>query len=291
MILQKKAGSQYSAPSNALYAITALGDLIRFPATTTTCGLVTEILCGALNLKHGVSIHIDAQPAEQPIAIAFMPYIFGYYSNTPPPGIHFSILEIAPAPPLSQLIRENIKRHHLNAELITADYSAAKAMVQIDIQHMPVFKDNSFDFFICSHVLEHVPDDKMALQELYRVLKPGGTGILMVPINLAAQYIDEDPGVVNVAERWKRFGQHDHVREYSRSGFIERVNEAGFVVHEFGSQSFGRIVFFRYGLHSHSVLYVVQKYSSDATSCVPIPIAPLRTHYAQPAARATRASG
>src|SRR5438876_10959977 len=122
-----------------------------------------------------------------------------------------------------------------------------------------VYDDNRFDFFICSHVLEHVLDDRKALTEMYRILKPGGKGILMVPIVLTISEIDEDPTVLDEGERWRRFGQNDHVRLYSKEGFIERVANAGFTIHQYGKEFFGEELLTRNGITLKSVLYVVEK--------------------------------
>ena len=131
--------------------------------------------------------------------------------------------------------------------------------IVIDITNMDTIDSESFDFFICSHVLEHVPDDKKALSELLRILKPDGFGILMVPIILKNDKIDEDPTVTDIGERWRRFGQDDHVRSYSRQGFIDRVKNAGFVIHQYAIDFFGKDVFFQCGISQKSVLYIVDK--------------------------------
>jgi SAM-dependent methyltransferase len=124
---------------------------------------------------------------------------------------------------------------------------------------MSCYEEGTFDAFICSHVLEHVSDDLKALSELFRILKPNGWGILMVPIILSLDQIDEDPLLEDIAERWRRFGQDDHVRMYSRNGFIERVIGAGFSVRQYGQEYFGAEVFKRYGISDKSILYVVEK--------------------------------
>lgn len=121
-----------------------------------------------------------------------------------------------------------------------------------------IYQDRQFDVSICSHVLEHVADDRRALRELFRVLKPGGRGILMVPIILGLAGIDEDPAA-DVGERWRRFGQHDHVRLYWKADFTERVRSAGFVVHEYDRRFFGEERFVRNGITRQSVLYMVEK--------------------------------
>jgi ubiquinone/menaquinone biosynthesis C-methylase UbiE len=120
-------------------------------------------------------------------------------------------------------------------------------------------RSESFDIFICSHVLEHVPDDKKALSELFRILRPGGFGILMVPIALKMSKVNEDPSIEDVGERWRRFGQDDHVRQYSKSGFIERVKGAGFIINQYSIDFFGEDVFRKYGISPKSILYVVER--------------------------------
>jgi ubiquinone/menaquinone biosynthesis C-methylase UbiE len=91
------------------------------------------------------------------------------------------------------------------------------------------FPDNHFDIILCNHVLEHVPDDKKAMSELMRVLKPGGFGILQVPINLKSDDIQEDMRL-STADRAKYYGSPDHLRFYSEKGYMQRLREAGFQV-------------------------------------------------------------
>lgn len=165
------------------------------------------------------------------------------------------ILDFAPSGSLSRFIR-GLKQ---DISYRTADLFAEGVDDKVDIMDMKIYGDNSVDFFICSHVLEHVIDDNKALKELYRILKPGGRGILMVPINLSLTEIDEDPTVIDEGERWKRFGQNDHVRLYSRNGFVERTRATGFLVHQCNRDFFGPDVFARTGITDQSVLYVVEK--------------------------------
>jgi SAM-dependent methyltransferase len=141
----------------------------------------------------------------------------------------------------------------------TADLFMEGVDMVADVTNMPEIGSDTCDILICSHVLEHVPDDRQALAELYRVLKPGGWAIVMVPIILAAKEIDEDPHVTDVAERWRRFGQFDHVRLYSKRGFISRVEGAGFALEQLGVGYFGRAVLEECGIASRSVLYIAEK--------------------------------
>jgi SAM-dependent methyltransferase len=87
----------------------------------------------------------------------------------------------------------------------------------------------TFDVIFCSHVLEHVSDDRRAMREFRRVLRYDGWAILLVPA--VAEKTFEDPSVVDPAERLRRFGQEDHVRCYGPD-YVDRLREAGFDVEE-----------------------------------------------------------
>ena len=63
------------------------------------------------------------------------------------------------------------------------------------------YEAGSFDLLICSHVLEHIPDDRAALSEIYRVLRPGGLALIMVPIDRNRDETYEDPQIVSPSAR------------------------------------------------------------------------------------------
>ena len=104
-------------------------------------------------------------------------------------------------------------------------------MVKMDVTDIH-YPENSFDVIICNHVLEHIPDDRKAMNELFRVLKPGGQAILQVPISLTLEKTFEDSTIITPEEREKVFGQKDHVRIYG-SDYIKRLKAAGFKVKEY----------------------------------------------------------
>lgn len=91
------------------------------------------------------------------------------------------------------------------------------------------FPDESFDAVICSHVLEHVPDDAKAMREIYRVLKKSGFAILQVPINPTYSQTLQDYSLSS-AERYRQYGSEDHLRYYGRDDYVARLNFAGFEV-------------------------------------------------------------
>lgn len=133
------------------------------------------------------------------------------------------VLHFAP-----ERIFEEKLRSQPNLEYVSTDLERARADVKADITDLP-FPDESFDVVLCSHVLEHVPDDGKAMRELYRVLRPGGWALVLVPIDHGREETFEDANVVEPADRERLFGQADHVRVYGRD-FKTRLEEAGFGV-------------------------------------------------------------
>jgi SAM-dependent methyltransferase len=137
-------------------------------------------------------------------------------------GSHsLKMLHVAP-----EVIFEELLRQQLGSNYLTADLYNPDAMVKMDITDIQ-YPDGSFDVIYCSHVLEHVPDDKKAMREFLRVLKPSGWAILLVPI--IGERTFEDLSITDPAERIRLFGQDDHVRNYGRD-YEDRLREAGFKV-------------------------------------------------------------
>lgn len=112
---------------------------------------------------------------------------------------------------------------------VSVDMDVRKAMQACDITNMPQFANSTFDAIVCNHVLEHVANDRTAMAELYRVLKPGGWASLHVPLTMS-ETTDEDPEVKDPQERLRRFGQEDHLRLYGYPDYLRRLAEAGFKV-------------------------------------------------------------
>jgi len=140
------------------------------------------------------------------------------------------MLHFAPEPCLEAQFRRIPGLDYLSADLYNR-----RAMRKMDISRIPL-PDDSFDFIYCSHVLEHVPDDRQALGELLRVLRPGGGALILVP--LKGETTDEDASVTDPMERERRFGQFDHVRVYGMD-FVGRMQAAGFAVRVLRQEELG----------------------------------------------------
>lgn len=121
-------------------------------------------------------------------------------------------------------------RNMSNLDYVTTDLESPLADVKADICDLP-FKDDEFDIILCNHVLEHIPDDTKAMQELYRILKPGGFGIFQIPQDLSRATTFEDNSITDPKERAKIFGQYDHVRVYGRD-YFDKLRSIGFQVEE-----------------------------------------------------------
>ncbi len=175
------------------------------------------------------------------------------YLNEISPG-QIDLLDIAPTVQLTAFLKKKPQINYKSMDLMMEGVDD-----HADITDMHIYKDGQFDFFICSHVLEHVPDDIKAMNELYRILKQGGKGIVMVPINLGVETTLEDPYGTDISKRWKYFGQDDHVRIYAKQDFINRLESVGFKVDLLDADYFTSVVFEKTAVYSTSVLYIASK--------------------------------
>jgi len=201
-------------------------------------------VCGATDRERLYSLYIDKFVLNEKVA-----------DDTSP---KLSLLHFAPDKALAQKITTDGFFQYRSADLLMEGVDD-----KIDITNLYIYKDSYFDCFICSHVLEHVTDDTKALRELFRIIKPGGWGILMVPIIPSLIHTHEDYTKTTEEERWQFFGQGDHVRLYAKDDFISLTERAGFVVEQFNVKKFGEKIFKTHGIALGSVLYIAKKACSN----------------------------
>lgn len=138
------------------------------------------------------------------------------------------VLHIAPEVCLMRHFKR-VYRHN-KERYVTADLESPLAELHFDVESIPL-QDSSFDVIICNHLLEHVNSDIKALRELWRVLKPGGWGVLLSPIDYSLKKTFEDDTITDPEERSRLFGQYDHRRLYGRD-YTKRLESVGFVAEE-----------------------------------------------------------
>jgi SAM-dependent methyltransferase len=138
------------------------------------------------------------------------------------------LLLIAPEESLHNIFKKKLGKNYVCGDLLPERYSYYAKPMKIDLTSIE-FANNSFDIIICNHVLEHIPDDRKAMQEILRVLKPSGFAMLQVPVSLKLKETFEDWTITTPEDRLKNFGQKDHVRVYSMD-YVDRLKSVGFQV-------------------------------------------------------------
>ena len=170
---------------------------------------------------------------------------------------NLKVLHVAP----EQVFYKKFKKLK-NWEYFTFDLNSPIADIKGDLISTN-FKDEYFDLIICNHVLEHIEDDKSALDEMYRILKYNGISILQVPINVKRENTFEDLSIKSKIQREKYFGQYDHVREYGLD-FKDRVEQAGFKVEMINySEKISENLVIKYGLMKDDLIPIGKKLPSN----------------------------
>ena len=166
---------------------------------------------------------------------------------------NIKVMHIAP----EQCFHKRFKNQK-NLDYTTGDLLSPIADLHFDLHDIPL-PDNQYEVIFCNHVMEHVEDDLRCMQELYRIMKPGGWGIMQVPIDSNRDTTYEDKSITSPEEREKHFWQYDHVRLYG-TNYPKRLEEAGFKVEAIDfKDELTAAEFERYRLQKSELLYVVSK--------------------------------
>lgn len=141
---------------------------------------------------------------------------------------NIKMLHVAPERSLfNKFTKLNIEYHSIDK--FEPGYTYPAETIEMDITDLK-YAENYFDFILCSHVLEHVPDDFKAMKEMQRVMKNNGFGIIDVPRDMNLETTYEDSTITTPEGRLKAFGQKDHVRLYGMD-FESKLVKAGFFQH------------------------------------------------------------
>lgn len=146
-----------------------------------------------------------------------------------------SILHIAPEPALFKQLSKCKNINYIPAVKYHEGFYYPEDITLVDITDMH-FGNGEFDIVICNHVLEHIENDKLAISEIFRVLRKGGTAILQVPYSTLLNKTYENPLMTTVAQREEHFGQFDHLRIYG-ADYPNRLDDGGFKVDLFSPDS------------------------------------------------------
>lgn len=164
------------------------------------------------------------------------------------------VLHVAPEKQLFRKLKDFNFANYVYGDYFQPGYTYPEGTIHLDITQMK-FSDYSFDLILCNHVLEHIPDAKMALSELFRVLSPGGQAILQVPISSINPKTLEDHSLSDPKERLLKFGQWDHVRLFGHEDYPKLLSETGFEVQLVPANP----EFIRFGINTREVIYLVRR--------------------------------
>lgn len=218
------------------------------------------------NNPYSISIEVDIISGQSIEAFA-CPYclsndrernLFFYFQKNKDFIANKRLLHFAPEKRLHSLLTNNHCKEYICGDLSPQNYHHfTKDIKQINILHIP-YSDAYFDLVICNHVLEHIPDDIAAMKEIYRVLKPQGVAILLVPIGAKLEKTLEDSSKETEEQRSEAFGQYDHVRIYAEADYIKRLEATNFKV-EIGSNRLTSEEIIKYGINPREKLFIACK--------------------------------
>lgn len=139
-----------------------------------------------------------------------------------------TLLHVAPEPALYRKLKRLKNLHYFPVTKYQEGLYYSDHIPSADLLDLS-FEGETYDWVICNHVLEHIEDDKKAMNEIFRILKPGGKALLQVPISFEMEKTYENPEIRTKEDREQHFGQFDHVRIYGKD-YVQRLEAVGFEV-------------------------------------------------------------
>lgn len=186
-------------------------------------------------------------------------WLYWKASQLPSSMKNATILHFAPENHLAKLILQQNPAQYIKADL----YPTSNDIQKVDLLDMP-FEDNTFDFLIANHVLEHVNDLETALLEIHRVVKPHGWVILQTPYSPSLEKTWEDTGIKTEKQRLFAYGQEDHVRLFGEDIF-QTIESTGFISHvRSHNELLNQFPAKRFGVNEQEPFMTFQKQQNDA---------------------------
>ena len=173
---------------------------------------------------------------------------------------NLTLLHIAPEPSLKKYLKGFSNITYTSGDKFEKGYDGyyySKDTLSLDLTSLS-FSDNSFDVVICNHVLEHIVNEKQALNEIYRVLKPGGWAIIQVPI--ASELVQTVENNADSDEkRILKYGQRDHVRLYGLD-YLTRLKNHGFTVKDWSpAKHYDQSLINKYAINALEKVFIASK--------------------------------
>jgi predicted SAM-dependent methyltransferase len=219
----------------------------NFPANTAYCPIAKKEFKAFAKIGHDLVTPTNGARGRQRLVWHYLEHKLNILTN------EITLLHTAPELSFYEVLSKAKNIKYVPGDKMVDGYSNQGGMINIDLTGLE-FEDKTFDCIVSNHVLEHIPADRKAMSEMYRVLKVGGTAVITTPIMETSPTTYEDANIVTPQDRLKHFGQWDHVRWYGLD-IKNRLEEVGFEVEmtKYGEQ-FSKEEFERLGFENDFVI-------------------------------------
>lgn len=168
------------------------------------------------------------------------------------------MLHLAPEKGLTYYFRTLAGISYTAGDLMPERYWHLKGVQRVDLMEGNLPR-GGYGVIVANHILEHIPDDGAAMRNIHAALADGGVAILQVPISLVLPDILEGKGDGSPASNLALYGQDDHVRIYTRDGYLARLAQAGFEVEQYQAFQVDAEAATQAWLNPQEILFVCRK--------------------------------